>query len=110
MKVMTEERFKELIGLDEAGDYVACINDILEEFQELDQLTVTRLRPMSELVDSDEVDVLAFNSRLGRFIHFAYQNHMDDWWVYEFDYSFKLLGDYDFEGWIPMPKYEPEQS
>ena len=53
MKVITEERLRQMYSTSSMPNATSVINTILAECQELDQLTVTRLRPMSELVDSD---------------------------------------------------------
>lgn len=108
MKVMTEERFKELIGLDEAGDYVACINDILEEFQELDQLTVTKFRPMSEAPRGEYILLRYKKPNPTGWVegkHYGQTwNGIEQWWA-----DCAVQHEYHFAGWIPLPRYEPEQ-
>ena len=113
MKVITEERLKEL--RDQFRE-VSKINSnplhiegmldmieiVIDECQELDQLTVTRLRPMSEH-NNDTTGILAVfkGSRIFDVV----------WW---FNGSFitaqdEIYDPEDFVGWIPLPKYEPEQ-
>lgn len=107
MKVITEE---DLIArrnkfLKQGKNIAACIVDeLLYECKEIDALTVSELRPMSEVPENEFV--LCFvneEKNFERLIKRPYLRHMtdeDDEW----HFSFHLLG-----GWIPMPLYKPEE-
>lgn len=70
----------------------------------LDVLPDEKLRPMVELIESDELDALVWNKRLGRLVHFAYDNITESYRIYEFDYNYDELDDDQWLGWISMPK------
>lgn len=125
MKVITEERLKEKLKeqIDKLAfknnqfmsdsPYVENIkavifNELINELQELDTLTVTRLRPMIEAPITDEgmkkvKTILAWHIFEQMFIPI---------WVFS-DGGAMTEGESfnikEFEGWIPMPRYEPEK-
>lgn len=95
MKVITEERLRELCKKN------AFTSFLLDELQELDTLTVTRLRPMSEApIRGDILVKMKQGSRLMK-------GFCDDGLFYVPGNHFKLD---ECEGFIPMPRYEPEAT
>ena len=103
-KVITEDRLMELLNDDfYGGDWKVVFRYLLDmKCQELDQLTVTKLRPMSEMPEEQKC-LVVFNDDDDRF------------WEAERFGEFVYLGDdgfnlYQFKGLIPMPIYKPEQS
>lgn len=103
MKVITEERLRDLRAnaWAKGHDNEYVIYDYLMEgfMKELDTLTVTKLRPMSEIHDGDIlVKWIQENGLIGAFYV--------DGWVYVNGSNYKPE---EFQGWIPIPKYEPEK-
>lgn len=107
MKVITEERLRELqSNSDELSELTGWLPEVrgfiealIKECQELDTLTVTKLRPMSEIHDGDIlVKWIQENGLIGAFYV--------DGWVYVNGSNYKPE---EFQGWIPIPKYEPEK-
>lgn len=115
MKVIKEETLRGLINKiidrennakDEKDRFIFGVMrlqcaEIIKACQELDTLTVDRLRPMSE-APMDESIILAFNKYEKDFVKAFFI--ADDWCVPEFDFT---PLESDFEGWLPMPRYEP---
>lgn len=110
MEILTRKSLEKILSTRNTRDVYA--SDLLDEdlFEETDQFSVDRLRPMSALDDYDGVDVLAYNKRLKRFVHFSYDNIAEWWLIYEFGciyYSHDRHHD-RYSGFMPMPTYEPE--
>lgn len=105
MKVITEERLREWQNTN--GVYKELFQKLIEECQELDTLTVDRLLPMCEAPITDEgmrqvKKILAWHICEQMFIPiwvFADGGAMTE------GESFNIK---EFEGFIPMPRYEPE--
>ena len=71
-------------------------------------LTVSNLRPMCELIESDELDALVHHDRLGRFVHFAWDNITQLYRIHEFDGYYSETDSDNWSGWVEMVVYEPE--
>jgi hypothetical protein len=100
MKVITEERLKEYIKTNGSGGLVYC-SALLNELQEIDTLTVSKLRPMVDAPIDDET-ILCIGDRYNTFlkVYFDGEYYKDDHNdIYDKEY---------FIGWIPMPIYKPE--
>lgn len=108
MKVITEEWIKNSIvkaqqvsdaGAPGADALVVVLNAMLKHCQELDTLTVTQLRPMSEI---EEGRVLVHRKGVDTLYGTYFLTGVLD-----------VEGIYyrpeEFDGWIPMPRYEPEK-
>lgn len=109
MRVITEERLKELMfEWDGMDPFVQSCKFLIEnECKELDHLTVTKLRPMSELDQYGVDNILAWNESLRRYVHFTYDTFVNSYWIHEFD-SFYTIDEKTYKGWLPMPIYKPE--
>lgn len=103
MKVITEERLRELFTGDCGFDLEAMLK---HECKEIDQLTVTKLRPMSELYKYEPLDVFMFCKRGQKLVHAKYDPMIDEYMVLEDGLS-PVAFDY-YDGWIPVPVYKPE--
>jgi len=103
MRVITEERLIDIAKLyGESSITESIIYGILiHELQEFEQLTVRKLRPMSE-APRDEETILAIQKGYSRFIKIY---NAEDFWVFDNE----LLGDDELLGWIPYPEYKQEQ-
>lgn len=112
MKVITEEMIPLIEYQEDDKEFPFKnhgLSEILNKYLvEIDQLTVSKLRPMSEIESHDGLDILVFHIDTGRFVHAAHQNHMDGWFIYEFDCM--LITTAHYNGWIPMPIYKTDQS
>lgn len=104
MKVITEETILELIDKNSGQDDILFQNVLkwlVNECKEIDTLTVTRLRPMSEApIRGDILVKMKQGSRLMK-------GFCDDGLFYVPGNHFKLD---ECEGFIPMPRYEPEAT
>lgn len=102
MKVITEKRLREL-SENCSPLFQRAFKWLLHvECQELDTLTVTRLRPMSE---APEIQVNKFCAYA--LVQFE---HISTFQIRRFE-LYKGWTDTDLHlalGWIPMPRYEPE--
>lgn len=95
MKVITEERLADIFATRFINEETQQL--LINECQELDTLTVTSLRPMSEAQEGDIlVKWIRENGLRGAFYV--------DGWVYVNGSNYKPE---EFQGWIPIPKYEP---
>lgn len=99
MKVITEEQLRQMSVTSSMPNATSVINTILSECQELDQLSVTRLRPMSDAPVNTWI--LIYDGE--RFFQTKIRANT------------KLVKlerneSQEYAGWIPLPKYEPEQS
>ncbi len=103
MKVITEERLREIFEA-ESDRGIVSVKDLLNhELQEIDTLTVSRLRPMVDAPVDDET-ILCVGDRYNTFlkVYFDGEYYKDDHNdIYDKEY---------FIGWIPMPIYKPEKE
>lgn len=103
MKVITEERLKEVFNILENGMLLkSLLESLIAECKEIDALTVSKLRPMCDAPIDDET-ILCVGDRYNIFfkVYFDgeyYKDDHDD--LYDKEY---------FIGWIPMPIYKPER-
>ena len=106
MKVITEEylidRLKESVELCRFGE-ANVIQSIIDDFEEIDTLTVSKLRPMCD-APKDGSDVQLAN-KSGRFIYGCNDGLGNSKWVIP---GIGSYDDSDFLGWLPMPIYKPE--
>lgn len=109
MEILTRKSLEKILSIRNPGDVYA--SDLLDEdlFEETDQFSVSRLRPMSALDDYDGIDVLAWHQRGKKFVHFSYCNITNVWMTKEFGHStYKPERDDErYTGFIPMPTYNP---
>lgn len=105
MKVITEERLREIKESMPDGQSKLFVHGIITQCQELDTLTVTRLRPMSDI--PDEESVILFDrfgmshegqKYCGNYLKVYVNGFIEDWR----DFT-------DYIGWLPFPRYEPEK-
>lgn len=105
MKVITEERLREILDGTSRVTSKDLLRVLINECQELDTLTVTRLRPMSDI--PDEESVILFDrfgmphegqKYCGEKLKVYVDGFIEDWC----DFS-------DYIGWMPFPRYEPEK-
>lgn len=107
MRVITEERLKELFGsiIYDGHEYDGkriLWGLIKNECKELDQLTVTKLRPMSEAHHlEDEEFLVKFKGKDDLKFVCIFQGQMIDQYCDWVDPS-------RCEGWTPIPIYQPE--
>lgn len=108
MKAITEERLREILssfdGL--SGDVVCSKQSMLEyligyQLEEIDTLTVPKLRPMCDAPKVE--DILVKIKDKDKLV----QAFCDDGLCYAHENWFVLDA---FEGWIPMPIYKPEEK
>jgi hypothetical protein len=103
MKVITEERLREIFEA-ESDRGIVSVKDLLNhELQEIDALTVSKLRPMCD-ASIDDQTILCVGKTYNTFlkVYFDgvhYKDDHDD--LYDKEY---------FIGWIPMPIYKPEKE
>jgi len=103
MKVITEKVLREYI--EQIGDggvvYAASLINLLEE---IDTLTVSKLRPMCDAPNDESIIFLAKSD---------FNDELEEAWSTgggEFSTSQSLDLRIDvFEGWIPKPSYKPEK-
>lgn len=113
MKVITEERLRELAELTMNVDGSAALRFASYECQEIDQLTVTKLRPMSEAPRTGEYIRAYFETGYPKEWCDAvlrWNENFKAWEEYNRDANEECYQDSNFHGWIPMPLYKPEQS
>lgn len=104
MRVITEDRLKELLPWPEQDQDVADgLNLATEECKEIDTLTVSKLRPMSEAIEHDADRVLAW--RVGRLEKpVIIERYAGEYWLEGQDFHIPRN---ELIGWIPLPIYEP---
>lgn len=104
MKVITEERLREILKSYSDSSAAAMHIELLlrNECQDLDTLTVTRLRPMSDAPELCNFMVKMKDREELTEACFSIPGHL---WVRSANYPMDC-----FEGWIPMPRYEPEKA
>lgn len=106
MKAITEERLRELLNSGEFSNFNRERNllvTLLSHVEEIDILTVSRLRPMCDAPIDDQT-ILCVGKTYNTFlkVYFDgvhYKDDHDD--LYDKEY---------FIGWIPMPIYKPEKE
>jgi hypothetical protein len=108
-KVITKERLIELREKHKLQELTAAncleyalIIELIDECQELDNLTFTRLRPMS---DAPEEVYFLVKTKHGNDLVEACLSHPGYVHIKGMDCPIKYC-----EGWITMPEYKPEQS
>lgn len=104
MKVITEEDFGGLLFEVHGNKLLIDRNELIAKFKELDQLTVSKLRPMSEAPKEGEVEILVKIIDIDS-LQIAY--YFEGRWVEPGD---KPYEEGSLQGWLPMPIYKREQS
>lgn len=110
MKVIAEERLREKFDHVQLWNMTSTelrnfLNEILEECQEIDQLTVSKLRPMSEAPRDESARMLVCLITNNELIQtYRYYARGDSW-----ECTGGFYKDSELKGWIPMPIYKPEQ-
>ncbi len=103
MRWIPEERLREILADVQTENW--SLEDLLiNSLEEFDQITVTKLRPMSE-APRDGSEILGYLPTEIFIVVYCYKNE----WLNEFDDKL-MFSDNDFLGWIPMPIYKPEQK
>lgn len=105
MKVITEERLRKLRSMlaDCEHKFSMCdlLDDLIYALQEIDTLTVTKLRPMCEI--SDRPHVLVDND-FSRYLIEAEVDHDKQMIITRFGQEIDFS---NCNGWIPVPEYKP---
>jgi len=120
MKVITEERLREVLNGDAnykmSAPYINAQRKLLvamiDQCQELDTLTVTRLRPMSDAPrDGRYIRVYWETGFPGEWCDdFVFWNERFQGWERDWvDPEDEVLQDRNFDGFIDLPRYEPEK-
>lgn len=109
MRVITEEMLQLIEDQEDDKDFPfnnQGLKEILSKYLvEIDQLTVTKLRTMSESRKIEGAVLAKVNNQ--DHLHKAiYADSVNKWFVPAFG---DFMSEADFEGWIPMPLYKPEQ-
>lgn len=106
MKVITEERLADIFATRFINEETQQL--LINECQELDTLTVTRLRPMSEAPrDGRYIRVYWETGFPGEWCDdFVSWNERFEGWVGTED---EVLQDRNFDGFIDVPRCEPEK-
>jgi hypothetical protein len=105
MRVITEERLRELLPWPEQDQDVADgLNLAIEECQEVDTLTVSKLRPMSGAPRDGSSFLGGFDNDKGRLYECAFDS-IGNIWIGELFYKPDRLS-----GWVPMPTYKPGEK
>ncbi len=114
MRVITEEMLQLIEDQEDDKDFPFNnygLKEILSKYLvEIDQLTVTKLRPMSDApLEGIMVDVITKSqSDLGIFEFREAWNSYDEIWRLSSDDENRYTID-DLVGWIPRPTYKPSQ-
>ena len=112
MEVITKERLIAKQELLEDKNNRPCeyldgkqylIDELIESCEEIDTLTVSKLRPMSEAPMNGKF-ILACNSS-NHFEKVFFNDEYERWFLEE---SNECYGTDKLRGWIPMPTYKPE--
>lgn len=103
MRVITEERLRELLNSGEFSNFNRERNllvTLLNHLEEIDTLTVSKLRPMCEspLIDGFMVKLKTEND-----LHEGNFDSLGNVWIGDQYFPVDLC-----EGWIPVPTYKPE--
>ena len=91
--ISSEELEREINEWDDEAPLCFIRDDLLSACKEIDQLTVTKLRPMS---DANNGDIVLAYDKYDRCFTKIIICKMHGW-------------DQMFEGWIPLPQYKPEE-
>jgi len=76
-------------------------------FEEIDTLTVSRLRPMVDLMKMNDHITEVWAARNSGNFHKIRQSGSNEVYCYE---MCKYLPDSQFIGWLPIPIYKPEKE
>lgn len=126
MKIITEQileqiiqKFKEVPSIGSNYDDAMVRHEVKllqmlkrEAFIDIDQLTVTKLTPMSEAPrDGSYIKVIFWSgTNQGHSEMFVCWNKKhESWEEYNLDPEEETFKDFHFNGWIPLPIYKPEQ-
>lgn len=103
MKVITEERFRAYIEKAGGGGLLYC-SQMLNMLEEIDTLTVSKLRPMVDAPNDGSIFLAKHE----------FNDELEETWSTgggEFSTSqFCDLRIDTFDGWIPKPIYKPEKE
>ena len=104
MKVITEERLLALLDSEKSYYFNMAVRRLLtNELEEIDTLTVSKLRPMCDAPIDDET-ILCVGKTYNTFLKVYFDG------VYYKDDHDDLYDKEYFIGWIPMPIYKPEKE
>ena len=108
MKAITQERLLTywmdlFAGKDRLAE-LELLRTLIKECEEIDTLTVSKLRPMCEAREHGIKRVLACYFGFSNVFHIVEQNGDKYWTDGEDDYH----SDNEFIGWLPLPIYKPE--
>lgn len=92
MKVITEEKLRKYIKKNGSGGFVYC-SALMSELEDIDQITVSRLRPMSEVKFNEAILIKV------KGIDEMYLSIITD----QCDLS-------TCEGWVPVTLYKPTEN
>lgn len=108
MKVITEEMLDEIESLEDDKDFPFNnhgLKEVLSKYLvEIDQLTVTKLRPMSD-APRDGQSFLGYGTENEYFTEVYF-----DLDINEFSSEGYVVFSEYFKGWIPMPIYRPKND
>lgn len=109
MKVITEESFKRKIADYDLANCnlseLVIINELISEFQEIDTLTVSKLRPM---IDAPEESCFVVHKDEPENLVWAYKAPYDNkmlWCLFNWP---GVVPESDLIGWLSKPTYKPE--
>jgi len=117
MKVITEERLIAKQELLEDKNNRPCeyldgkqymIDELIESCEEIDTLTVSKLRPMGEVIGYTGGDILVYTAYQD---NPGFESYIFDVLVCEYigyDGNELMTDGQQYLGWIPMPTYKPE--
>ena len=103
MKVITEERLADIFATRFINEETQQL--LINECQELNTLTVTRLRPMSD-APRNGVSFLTATKLNNCMVKAYWCDGHRAFYIYDYGQAFH---EYELEGFIPMPRYEPEK-
>ncbi len=107
MKVITEEGLRYVLKMHFGSDDVnqSICSHLINELQELDTLTVSKLRPMSEVPRNGEWFLGYYKGVASEYFEILFfsvsgklRSHRDE------------FNEEDVLGWIPIPIYKPEEQ
>ena len=100
MKALTKEKMLERLDITHDPKLFGFLGALITECEEIDTLTVNKLRPMCDAPIDDET-ILCVGRKYNTFIKVYY-----DGVHYKDDHN-ELYNYEDFIGWIPYPVYKP---
>lgn len=110
MRVITEQRLIELRAkyAEDLNIKDGCLIDDLihDELVDIDQLIVTKLRPISEAPKTGQNILLKHKMFFGLYEACFVSGK----WSHTIPTKCNLLDDNSFDGWIPIPVYKPEEA